>query len=83
MDKRVRKKLLIEAVRHYLKTAKRPIPEDPARAGDAVFAALLEDWERMSSFAQGQLLLAIAILAKFHGSEGRAEREIRNFKGKG
>lgn len=75
-DLEIRKRVLIAAVRQFLKTTP-AIPGEPAKAGDAVFAALLEDWDRLSRRAQGRLVLAVAILAKHHGAEGRADREAQ------
>ncbi|MET1079132.1 MAG: hypothetical protein ABWY06_14055 [Pseudomonas sp.] len=74
MDTEIRRRLLIKAVQHYLLHAVSPVPQDPDLAGEAIFAALLEDWERMSRFAQGQLLYAVAILARHRGAEVRAQQ---------
>lgn len=76
MDMEVRKQVLIAAVRDFLKNTP-TVPGEPSKAGDAVFAALLEDWDRLSRPAQGKLVLAVAILAKHHGAEGRADREAQ------
>ncbi|MDG9925469.1 MULTISPECIES: hypothetical protein [unclassified Pseudomonas] len=63
---------MTETLNDLLKNPPAPIPTDVGAAGVAVFAALIEDWEGLSPFAQGQLLLAVAILAQHQGAELRA-----------
>ena len=75
IDMEIRKRVLIAAVRNLKNTP--AVPAEPAEAGDAVFAVLLEDWDRLSRYAQGKLVFAAAILAKCHGAEVRADTETQ------
>lgn len=63
------------------------IPSGPEKAADEVFAALMQDWDRMSIPAQGRLIRAVAILCKYHTAEALAvtetQRIIKNMMGRG
>lgn len=72
MDMNTKREVLTEVLVGVMKNPPMPIPTDTAAAGIAVFAALLEDWETLSPFAQGQLLLAVTVLAGQQGAELRA-----------
>lgn len=85
MDRDTKTRVLTEALSDFVRNPPMPIPTDLGAAGVAVFGALIEDLERLSPFAQGQLLFAIAILAKHQGAELRAdmttEEIIRKLRG--
>ncbi|QTS88269.1 hypothetical protein JLK41_08945 [Ectopseudomonas khazarica] len=73
MDRDTKTRVLVESLSDLMQNPPMPIPTDLNAAGSAVFRALVEDWETLSSFAQGQLLLAVAILAQQQGAELRAD----------
>ncbi|MES2818711.1 MAG: hypothetical protein V4812_06965 [Pseudomonadota bacterium] len=74
MDKEIRRETLIRAVRAVLDSPQLPVSSDPLHAGDIVFTALLEDWERLSERTQGRLLLAVAILVNYQGAADTADK---------
>lgn len=85
MDSETKTRVLADTVNDFLRNAPMPIPTDLGEAGKAVFRALVEDWEALSPFAQGQLLLAMAILVQHERAELSAdittEEIIRKLRG--
>ncbi|MET1077410.1 MAG: hypothetical protein ABWY06_05240 [Pseudomonas sp.] len=74
MDIKTRKYVLIAKVRNYIRTTAH-IPSDPNKAADALFFALLQDWERLSEQSQNKLIEAMAILCCGHEAQERAQAE--------
>ena len=72
MDMQQRKKAVIAEVRQYIRKTE-VIPSDPERAADALYCALLQEWDSLGDKGRRKLVEAMAILCRHHGAEERAE----------
>lgn len=73
MSDEVRREVLAGLLKDFLDNPPMPIPDDLPFAGHAVFEAMIKDWDGLSRFSQGKLLLAVAILAKHVRAENAAD----------